>query len=114
MDRQPQGMPERAEPVTALPREDFEGTRSNKGYAIHMAARVSRVELLHDALELSADDRAELAAELLASLDGPPDPGASAAWTDEIRRRVDRALAGDAKGTPWPEVRDKLRGRWGT
>jgi putative addiction module component (TIGR02574 family) len=78
-----------------------------------MAARVSRTELLHDALELSADDRAELAADLLASLDGPPDEDASAAWTDEIRRRVDRALAGEAKGTPWPEVRDKLRGRWG-
>jgi putative addiction module component (TIGR02574 family) len=79
-----------------------------------MAARVSRVEVLHDALELSPDDRAELAAELLASLDGPPDADASAAWTDEIRSRVDRALAGEAKGTRWPEVRDRLRGRWGT
>jgi putative addiction module component (TIGR02574 family) len=87
--------------------------RASRGYATAMAARVSRVELLHDALELSADDRAELAAELLASQDGPPDVDASAAWTDEIRRRVDRALAGEAKGTPWPEVRDKLRGRWG-
>ncbi len=78
-----------------------------------MVARVSRTEVLHDALELSADDRAELAAELLASLDGPPDEGAQAAWTDEIRRRVDSALAGETKGTPWPELRDKLRGRWG-
>jgi putative addiction module component (TIGR02574 family) len=78
-----------------------------------MAARVSRTEVLHDARELSADDRAELAADLLASLDGPADKDASTAWTDEIRRRVDRALAGEGKGTPWPELRDKLRGRWG-
>jgi putative addiction module component (TIGR02574 family) len=78
-----------------------------------MSARVSRIEVLHDALELSADDRAELAADLLASLDGPPDADASAAWTDEIRRRVDGALAGDVKGTPWLELRDRLWGRWG-
>ena len=78
-----------------------------------MAARVTRVEVLHEALELSAEDRAELASELLASLDGPSDPGAPEAWTAEIRRRVDRALEGEAKGTAWPELREKLRGRWG-
>ncbi|MGO9833604.1 MAG: addiction module protein [Polyangiaceae bacterium] len=78
-----------------------------------MAARVSRSELLHEALELSAEDRAELAADLLASLDGPPDASVPAAWTDEIRRRVDRAVGGEATGTPWPELREKLRGRWG-
>ena len=78
-----------------------------------MAARVSRTEVLRDALELSADDRAELAADLLASLDGPADKDASTAWTDEIRRRAERTLAGEGKGTLWPELRDKLRGRWG-
>ena len=88
--------------------------RSEKGYALRMAARVSRSELLNEALDLSADDRAELAAELLASLDGPRDASAPAAWADEIRRRVDRAVAGEAKGTPWPELRERLRGRWGT
>jgi putative addiction module component (TIGR02574 family) len=78
-----------------------------------VAARTSRTELLHDALELSAGDRAELAAELLASLDGPPDADAATAWKDEIRDRVDRAIAGESKAMPWPELRDKLRGRWG-
>jgi putative addiction module component (TIGR02574 family) len=78
-----------------------------------MAARVSRTELLHDALELTPDDRAELASELLASLDGPPDPDAPGAWIGEVRRRVDRVLAGETTGVPWPEVREKLRNRWG-
>jgi putative addiction module component (TIGR02574 family) len=78
-----------------------------------MAARVSRSEVLHDALELSLEDRAELAEELLASLDGPPNDSAPAAWRDEIRRRVDRVRAGATTGTSWPALRDKLRGRWG-
>jgi hypothetical protein len=67
-----------------------------------MVARVPRTEVLHDAFQLSAGDRAELAADLLASLDGPTDRDASTAWTDEIRRRVDGALAGEDNGTPWP------------
>jgi hypothetical protein len=39
--------------------------------------------LLADALRLSPEVRAELAAELLASLDGPADPDAEAAWAAE-------------------------------
>jgi putative addiction module component (TIGR02574 family) len=79
-----------------------------------MAARVSRIDLLNEALELPAGDRAELAADLLASLDGPADADAQTAWSDELRRRVDRVLAGEARGTPWPELREKLRARWRT
>jgi putative addiction module component (TIGR02574 family) len=77
-----------------------------------VAAKVSRTELLNDALELSADERAELAADLLASLDGPSDPAAAEAWREEIRRRVDRAAAGESAGTAWPGLRDALRERW--
>ena len=45
-------------------------------------------KLLVSALELSLDDRAELAAELLASLDGAPDDDAEAAWACQIERRA--------------------------
>ena len=45
-------------------------------------------ELLAQALRLDPKDRAELASELLASLDGPEDLDAQAAWEDEIQRRV--------------------------
>jgi hypothetical protein len=44
--------------------------------------------VLADALRLDTDARAELAAELLASLDGPADADAEAAWDAEIERRT--------------------------
>jgi len=44
-----------------------------------------------EALKLDLPGRAEVAAELLASLDGAPDADAEAAWTAEIERRAARA-----------------------
>src|SRR6202043_2865686 len=44
--------------------------------------------VLADALRLDLKARAELAVELLASLDGPADPDAATAWDKEIQRRV--------------------------
>ena len=66
-------------------------------------------QLLHEALKLSTDDRAELAAELLASLDESDDSGdIEGAWAAEIERRARRVLAGGSSGTPWEEVRERL------
>lgn len=50
--------------------------------------------VLADALRLDAKARADLAAELLASLDGPADPDSEAAWAAEIERRVKALEAG--------------------
>ena len=66
-------------------------------------------KLLEDALKLALPERAELAAELLASLDGAPDADAEAAWAAEIERRAARARSGADPGRPWPEVRDRIR-----
>ena len=33
------------------------------------------------------------------------------AWGEEIRRRLDRALAGESVGKPWSEVREAVRAR---
>ena len=66
-------------------------------------------KVLEDALKLGLPERAELAAELLASLDGAPDEDAEAAWAAEIERRAARARSGDDSGRPWPEVRDRIR-----
>jgi len=51
--------------------------------------------ILADALRLGPDARAELAAELLASLDGPSDHDAEAAWLAEIERRAGPTLLRD-------------------
>ena len=64
--------------------------------------------VLADALRLDLDACAELAAELLASLDGPADPDAEAAWTAEIERRVAAIEAGTAKLESWKDVKDRI------
>ena len=64
--------------------------------------------VLADALRLGEDERAELAAEILASLDGPADPDAEQAWADEIRRRIASIESGTAKLEPWDEVKRRI------
>jgi len=64
--------------------------------------------VLADALRLDAEARAEIAAELLASLDAPADPEAVAAWAEEIERRVAKLNAGEAKLESWDDVRRRI------
>ena len=64
--------------------------------------------VLADALRLDPDARAELAAELLASLDGPADFDADAAWNVEIERRVAAIEAGTVRLEPWEEVKRRI------
>lgn len=65
-------------------------------------------KLLSQALRLSLDERAQLAAELIASIDGEPDEDAEAAWAKEIARRATRARAGKSKGRPWRAALKRL------
>ena len=67
-------------------------------------------KVLHEALRLEPVDRAELAAELLASLDGEPDEDVEAAWAEEIERRAARARAGEDPGRPWAEAHTAVKG----
>ena len=64
--------------------------------------------ILADALKLDVEARAEVAAELLASLDGPADPDAEAAWEVEIARRVAAIEAGSIKLEPWEDVKRRI------
>jgi hypothetical protein len=50
--------------------------------------------ILESALALSEEQRAALAVEFLATLDGEPDPGAEQPWVEEVTRRAERARAG--------------------
>lgn len=73
-----------------------------------MASRAQ--DLLREALTLPLQERADVAAELLASLDDaaaerPAD--VEAAWLAEIERRARRALADEAGGLPWEDVRGR-------
>ena len=60
------------------------------------------------ALRLDVKARAELAAELLASLDGPVDPDAAAAWDKEIQRRVNALEAGTEKLESWESAKRRI------
>ena len=66
-------------------------------------------KLLDEALALSTDERAALAAELIASLDGEPDEGAAQAWAEEIERRARRAISGEDAGKDWDEVVARIK-----
>jgi putative addiction module component (TIGR02574 family) len=64
--------------------------------------------VLADALRLDADARAELAAELLASLDGPADTDAEVAWEAELDRRINAIEAGEIRLEPWESVKRRI------
>ncbi len=67
-----------------------------------------------EALRLEPEARAELAAELLASLDGPSDADAEATWNAEITRRIEAIEAGTIQLEPWTDVKrriEKILGR---
>ena len=52
--------------------------------------------VLDEALSLPDNERAKVALELLRSLGGEPEPGASKAWEEEIDRRAAEVVAGTA------------------
>ena len=64
--------------------------------------------VLADALRLDDDARANLAAELLASLDGPADAEAEHAWDVEISRRIEAIESGAMPLEPWDGVRRRI------
>lgn len=60
-------------------------------------------------MRLEPDSRAEVAAELLASLDGPTEPDAGAAWDAEIERRIVAIEAGTMRLEPWSDVKRRIQ-----
>ena len=68
-------------------------------------------KLLDQALALSEDERLDLAAELIASIDGPPDVGWDAAWQAELQRREDAATARAEPAPEWSLVRARILGK---
>lgn len=69
------------------------------------------VRLRETLLTLPEEDRAWLAAELAASLDGPPDADVAQAWDGEVQRRIAELRTGKAKLLIWADVSERLEGR---
>ncbi len=65
-------------------------------------------KVLDDALALTPDERLEIAAELMASVDGASDPDWERAWAAELQRRVREADASGDRGESWDAVRARL------
>ena len=66
-------------------------------------------ELLKRALALPDNERAELAGNLLESLDSVLDEDADAIWQAEIAQRLDQIHGGKVKPIPWSQVSKKGR-----
>ena len=66
-------------------------------------------ELSERARSLAPEDRARLAEELLASLEGDQEPEVDAAWDEEIRKRIAEVGSGAVKLLPAGEVFARVR-----
>ncbi len=66
-------------------------------------------QILLEALQLSEEERAAIAGELIESLDAEVDADAEAAWSAEIHRRVQELEAGRVLTVPWAEARRRIR-----
>jgi hypothetical protein len=74
-----------------------------------MSGRAQKV--LTEALDLSDEERAEVALELVVSLDGPADPDAEGGWSAEVDRRARRVHADSGDGQDWRAVRAEIESK---
>jgi putative addiction module component (TIGR02574 family) len=72
---------------------------------------MATTDILADILRLPAEDRAQLALELIRSLDGEADADAAQAWDVEIRRRGQEVDAEAAETMTLEEYRAHIRQR---
>ena len=70
--------------------------------------RSSKADVLQDALALSTEDRADLARELIASLDAPGERDVEEAWAREVERRLREIDDGSAVLEDWSTVRARI------
>jgi putative addiction module component (TIGR02574 family) len=71
--------------------------------------------VLAEALDLPETERADIAAELLASLHQPDEMTVEEleqVWADEIQRRVERVRSGQSNTVAWSEVRSEAEQRF--
>ena len=71
-------------------------------------------KLLTEALRLPENERAKMASELLASLDGEPDSDWEGAWLAELDRRVEASEQRGETGSDWRAARARILAKLGT
>jgi hypothetical protein len=69
---------------------------------------MSREELLAQLLRLPREDRAQLAQELLVSLEEPDDDAVAAAWVPELERRSREMAEGAVQAVEWTTARAEI------
>jgi putative addiction module component (TIGR02574 family) len=91
--------------------ETTDGTRSSQVAAGHIILGMTHEahELLQKALALPENERAELAGNLISSLDATVDDGVDAAWQQEVVRRLHEVQAGKVETISWEEVQQRGR-----
>ncbi len=65
-------------------------------------------KLLDEVLALPEGERIEIASEILASVDGPPDADWEAAWSTELDRRADAARKRGEPASDWTAARARI------
>jgi len=66
-------------------------------------------DLLQKALALPENERAELAGNLISSLDATVDQDADASWQQEVARRLHEVQSGKVETSSWEDVQQKGR-----
>lgn len=70
---------------------------------------MSPKQVIAAALELSPEDRAEVAGELIRTLDPVPDAAVEEAWDAQVRRRIEKLNAGTARTLSLEDARHRVR-----
>lgn len=65
-------------------------------------------KVLEEALTLAPEERADLAATLIDSLDETEEAAVDEAWALEIQRRLREVDSGAVKTIPWSEARKRI------
>ena len=65
--------------------------------------------VLEEALKLTVKECAEVAEQLIASLDEASDTDVEQAWQEEVQRRLQQIERGEMKTIPWEVVQRRLR-----
>lgn len=67
-------------------------------------------EIKKQVLELSGEERAELAHILIDSINPKNKIESEEAWSEELKNRIDRYERGESSSKPWSEVKKNAQG----